>query len=919
MNPADITFSQKSVAETFTDGTLLVKVVHQLVIGTLNAGDIPPIRVVKLNDRWVTLDNRRLRVFKNAGTRDIPVIICDKNDPQIESELDYKKSSKSFQGGGIVRSQAPPPQRTFDNGIWIFNKKVLNWNIAQINQSMAPKDRLIPSIFPEIYVYYNCFLPWIIEETRATILNGLEATRREGDTFKLALNKIRPANNPENPTEMQLSYITSPGERVKAGDILLIRFLRNPKIRMFALASYLGESQNLLLLKVVIDQDFEYSEETAFEEGSVWQARILGSLTTLQRMYEACVLLVSERETKLEQVIRSANPELNLYNESVMNLEDELLRSLNDSQLESVQKVLTLKEGIALIEGPPGTGKTTTTIGLIRALMCRGERVLVCAPSNKAVQVLAERLLKLEPDVAAALVGVEEKLSDESPLRAIFISTWGSQKLETLKELDRSLSTISLEVLYKIPGRKLVCQEHLSELLNQFASLVKEIQRYKLSQFSDLEREKTELETAISSYISWIDSLSAQTLRSIEHFELNKKDPNISEPPALDQSRVHINRLRGVLLGVQATLQSLMAGEGRGPLDLMLMNQANVLFMTLSISGQQWLKEMKTPTTLIVDEAGQASEAETIIPLRLRPKKMILIGDVKQLPATTLSKEAEKNGFGRSLMQRLIEQKHPTSMLTIQYRMHPEIRKWPSKTFYGESLTDHSSVERPTLLGNRFPFLEPYSLIHVKGKETTSEMSRSYVNIKEANRVVEILTFLDMQIDLEKQVGVITFYKGQADHIRSITKQYFGAVQVSTVDAFQGDEKDVIVISCVRSNLANRIGFLSEMRRLNVALTRARQSLVILGDVDTLAQSDLAGLVDDAKARNVLFQEEILSQLSVPKVEQKKYVPEPKTTSTYSTQLYKTELCRHFVIGRPGSCRNGDRCSFAHGKHDLRG
>ncbi len=281
---------------------------------------------------------------------------------------------------------------------------------------------------------------------------------------------------------------------------------------------------------------------------------------------------------------------------------------------------------------------------------------------------------------------------------------------------------------------------------------------------------------------------------------------------------------------------------------------------------------------LFVDEAAAATEAEILIPLQLKPSRMLAVGDPKQLPATITSQRAVKLGLDKSLLDRLMfhcDQEHV--MLDIQYRMRPDISCFPSKTFYGGRLENGSNVTCPSYVG-KISILNsnPYTFIQINGEEKRSH-SGSYYNMHEAQAVVQIVEQVrdaagaatrrddgdDNDWSSLEHLRIITFYAGQVKAIKDLLRHKgLGQVTVATVDSSQGSESDIVIVSFVRCE--GRSGFLQDDRRINVALTRARYQLICVGDAeDTLMKSEvetLTGLAHDARQRNLLQSSDHLAQ-----------------------------------------------------------
>ena len=298
---------------------------------------------------------------------------------------------------------------------------------------------------------------------------------------------------------------------------------------------------------------------------------------------------------------------------------------------------------------------------------------------------------------------------------------------------------------------------------------------------------------------------------------------------------------RDLIEALQQCKQMLVAAT---PVDIL--NNSMTIFCTLTTSGRQHLKEMDRVEYLIVDEAGAAVEADTLIPIvHHEPSKLVLVGDIKQLPAVVTSETCIDRLFDRSMMERLgTDCEMPVSMFTIQYRMHPAIREWPSTAFYDDRLVDAGGLagrQPPAGLHLQLRPLVMFDMDNAEAKDGTG-----YSNRVEAENVVKLVQWLRNKCP-KASIGVITFYRAQVNMIKSLLdragKTQNGSsndedeesfLKVATVDSFQGSERDIIILSLVRSNRGGRIGFLRDARRLNVAITRAKHALIMLGNARCL-------------------------------------------------------------------------------------
>ena len=309
-----------------------------------------------------------------------------------------------------------------------------------------------------------------------------------------------------------------------------------------------------------------------------------------------------------------------------------------------------------------------------------------------------------------------------------------------------------------------------------------------------------------------------------------------------------------------------------------ILNSAHVLCSTLSGSGHEMFRNLDVEfETVIIDEAAQCVELSALIPLKYGCCKCILVGDPKQLPPTVLSQSAARYGYNQSLFVRM-QQNHPKSvhMLELQYRMHPEISSFPSKEFYEGQLRDGQDM----LKLRRQPWhqtklLGPYRFFDVEGVQERGHRGQSLVNVKElevAMQMYERFSKDFQEIDLKRKIGIITPYKAQLIELRNRFKARYGEgitdiIEFTTTDAFQGRECEIIIFSCVRASSTGGIGFMNDIRRMNVGLTRAKSSLWILGDSRALVQGEFwRKLVEDARARDRYTKGDIVSMFRKPLV-----------------------------------------------------
>ncbi len=465
--------------------------------------------------------------------------------------------------------------------------------------------------------------------------------------------------------------------------------------------------------------------------------------------------------------------------------------SLNFDQKKALE--LALSSQLFLLHGPPGTGKTTTLVEAIYLLVQRGKRVLATADSNTAVDNLLEGLIK--KGVKAVRIGHPARLKKELLQHSLDYLIQQSKNYRLAQKIQRRIEKIrEQQERYRKPTpafRRGLSDEAILGLARQNRG-ARGVSRVLIRQMA-----------------RWIE---------------------------LQQE---INKLRERENEIVQHITQQILGE-------------SVVCTTTSTAGGELLKEEKFDV-VIIDEATQATEPSCLIPL-IKAPQVILAGDHKQLPPTILSPKAQ--ALSLSLFERLIKlYPEASSMLQIQYRMNEQIKEFPSRKFYAGKLISAEEVKNIVLSDlltekGKTPFTSDVPLVFVdtEGKlmEEQKAGSPSKFNPKEAELVKAICEEL-IQAGLSPyHIGVITPYRDHEDYLKRILPD----LEIKTVDGFQGREKEMIIISLVRSNPNQKIGFLEDLRRLNVALTRAKRKLIIVGDANTLkAHTIYRELIDFIRQR----------------------------------------------------------------------
>ena len=429
---------------------------------------------------------------------------------------------------------------------------------------------------------------------------------------------------------------------------------------------------------------------------------------------------------------------------------------LNRTQEDAVNKVLRAKD-VAIVHGPPGTGKTTTLVEAIYETLRRENQVLVCAQSNMAVDWISEKLV--DRGINVLRIGNPTRVNDK------MLSFTYERRFEA--HPDYTLLWSIRKAIRDLRGHRKRGDEKFHQKLER------------------LKERATELEVRINAQ---------------------------------------------------------------------LFGEARVIACTLVGSSNRLLEGQKFGT-LFIDEAAQALEAACWIPIR-RVSRVIFAGDHCQLPPTIKSFAALKAGLGKTLMERIVEN-HPESvtLLKMQYRMNEEIMRFSSDWFYGNQVESAPEVKYRSILDLDIPM----TWIDTSGFELPEDSDLSFKeqfvgeSFGRINKAEAELTLLALEqyftkigreriLDERIDVGVISPYRAQVQYLRrqlkkkEFFKPYRSLISVNTVDGFQGQERDIILISLVRANDEGQIGFLRDLRRMNVAITRARMKLIILGDASTMTR-----------------------------------------------------------------------------------
>ncbi|XP_045626897.1 probable helicase senataxin isoform X1 [Ursus americanus] len=748
-----------------------------------------------------------------------------------------------------------------------FVKEVLKWKYemfvnfdqcgppASLCQSIS---RPVPVRFQDCGDYFNVFFPLMVLNTFETVAQEWISSPNKEKFYQLHLRKF-PADYKKywefvvhleecelakqfHPKENDLVFLVPERQNGEKKDternrMQDLREYHCGYVHKFRRTSVMRNGKSECSLSI------QTQDNLSLNLNELVKCVVISSLVTTQRKLKAMSLLSGRNQ--LARAVLNPNP-MDFCTKDLLTTTSEriiaYLRDFNEDQKKAIETAYAMVKHspsvakICLIHGPPGTGKSKTIVGLLYRLLTENQRkghsdensnakikqnrVLVCAPSNAAVDELMKKII----------LEFKEKCKDKkNPL-----GNCGDINLVRLgpeKSINNEVLKFSLDSQVNHRMKK------------DLPSHVQEMHRRK--EFLDHQ----------------LDELSRQRAlcrggREIQRQELDEKIAKVSKER---------QELASKIKEVQGRPQKTQS---------IIILESHVICCTLSTSGGLLLESAfrgqgGVPfSCVIVDEAGQSCEVETLTPLIHRCNKLILVGDPKQLPPTVISMKAQEYGYDQSMMARfykLLEDnvehnmigRLPILQLTVQYRMHPDICLFPSNYVYNRSLKTNRQTET-NRCSSDWPF-QPYLVFDV-GDGSERRDNDSYVNVQEIKLVMEIIKLIkDKRRDVTfRNIGIITHYKAQKTMIQKDLDKEFdrkGPAEVDTVDGFQGRQKDCVIVTCVRANtMQGSIGFLASLQRLNVTITRAKYSLFILGHLRTLMENQHWNhLIQDAQKRGAII------------------------------------------------------------------
>ncbi|CAH9074675.1 unnamed protein product [Cuscuta epithymum] len=701
--------------------------------------------------------------------------------------------------------------------------------------------RKVKNTYSDVDDYIATFEPLMFEEAKAQIIKGKKDDDEEETEWVLAMVAER---SELDGFHLPMVICIDAGS-IKQNDLLLVsnqKFEEGksvPTTYAFALVEH--RQQDKIKLRMHLKGEFkELNTDKLVECSRLSNMRYLFSevkgklfflkvcnLSTIAREY---VALWSISSLPFKDLILSAT-QSNLNDDRAWKISKPLKEFIetnhNKSQLEAINAGLS-RNTFVLIQGPPGTGKTQTIIGLLCAILhatpakIHSERgklnTLKCGP-QLSIQDKHSHWLKASPWLTGLNPREQEMPKDGDDG---FFPTSGN---ELRPEPVNSSRKYRVRVLICAPSNSAL-DEIVLRVLN-----------------SGIRDENDHV------YNPKIVRIGLKPHHSVQAVSMNY---------LVEQKMVGLDMQTGdkQKQGETKDIDSIRAS---------VLSEAVIVFSTLSFSGSPLFSKLNHGfDVVIIDEAAQAVEPSTLIPLANGCKQVFLVGDPVQLPATVTSDVAKKFGYEKSLFQRLQMAGYPVQMLKTQYRMHPEIRSFPSREFYDDALEDGPDIEVLTKRKwHNYRCFGPFCFFDIhEGKESKPAGSGSWMNVDEVEFVLVIYRELVTrypELKSSSKLAIISPYRHQVKIIQQKFREIFGVdshkfVDVNSVDGFQGREKDVAIFSCVRASEDGHIGFVEDFRRMNVAITRARSSVLVVGSASTLKRDKHWGnLIKSAEERNTLF------------------------------------------------------------------
>jgi senataxin len=714
-----------------------------------------------------------------------------------------------------------------------LHRTILGWDYFY-EGDFPPKSRpdtysKVPSTFRDPNDYQATFEPLLTLEAWQGFVKAREENQNKPYEVRITSRASVDAFQEVGST---MTHVENRDVSVSEGDVILLSKTRNPSANepscLARIFKVKRKQQHIEVSYRVVPAN---PLSSSLNPNNAVYGTKIQSITPLEREYGALKGL--QYYDLCDEIIKAKPSPLLTYTDKHT---EPLIQNynVNKAQAKAIKSAID-NDAFTLIQGPPGSGKTKTITAIVGAVLSdtlRNRGTTIAVPGQPRSDIAAKKLLVCAPSNAAV---------DELVMRF-------KNGIKTLSGEERKINIVRLGRSDAINANvQDVCLENLvSTKLGGGASDNKD-QAATRKLFDDHKKVSEQIRQMREQLDSGEAKGDAASKLQNEFNQLRRQKQTLGD-------KIDIAKDDERLASRNADLNRRRAQEA-------ILNDAHVICATLSGSGHEMFQGLSIEfETVIVDEAAQCVEMGALIPLKYGCAKCILVGDPKQLPPTVFSKEAARFSYEQSLFVRM-QKNHPDDvhLLDTQYRMHPEISLFPSRTFYDGRLLDGGDMaglrKQPW---HQSMLLGPYRFFDVQGQHQAAPQGHSLINLAEidiAMKLYKRLTSDYPDYNFRGKVGIITPYKSQLRELKNRFISSYGAsiiedIEFNTTDAFQGRESEVIIFSCVRASPAGGIGFLQDIRRMNVGLTRAKSSLWVLGNSQSLERGEFwRKLVQDAKQR----------------------------------------------------------------------
>jgi len=776
------------------------------------------------------------------------------------------KKTKLQRSAKDMRARLIPPMD-------ILHQAILEWDI--FHQGNDPPNGIQCSNVANTYFspfnYKETFLPLLIYEAWRSFVTAKDESTSKPFGIKV-INRMSVDRFLEVTTSMPAALNKDKDRKVSEGDIIVLSKAEDP-LRHSDSPHCLARVWKTTFKKDSLEVVYRLSGKNnqihpVLLPGAEFYAVRITNMITIEREYAALESL--QYYDLMDEILKAEPSPILRFGEQAVS---DVMKNyhVNPGQAKAI---LSAKEndGFTLVQGPPGTGKTKTIVAMVGALLTGvlktshgavaisrpgaapldaagrsvqspSKKLLVCAPSNAAVDELVLRLK----------AGVKTTNGTFHKVDVL--------RLGRSEAINADVRDVTLDELVKA---------RMDAEINKNGNI---------SERERMHQEAGEIKLKVMDLRGRIEAARDSTDRG-PYLKLQREFDELKRRQAHIGAKIDAAKDGGNTYAREVEIK-------RRQVQQEVLDKAQVLCATLSGSGHEMFKNLNVEfETVIIDEAAQCVELSALIPLKYGCSKCILVGDPKQLPPTVLSQSAARFGYDQSLFVRM-QQNHPQEvhLLDRQYRMHPEISMFPSQEFYEGRLEDGADMAQLRLQPwHQSGLLGPYRFFDVRGVQERGQRGQSLVNVEELKVAMQLYNRFRTdfgQVDLKGKIGIITPYKAQLYALRQRFTDAFGEgitdlIEFNTTDAFQGRECEIIIFSCVRASPTGGIGFMTDIRRMNVGLTRAKSSLWILGDSRALVQGEFwAKLITDAKRRNLYTNGDVMALLKQPGAKAQRSLPPP--------------------------------------------